>query len=131
MKIGFFSEAGYNGKVPRNIPMRTDQAWVCALNATHHSLSEVIVNGCEEKYDIGIVIIPKNNPQFDVNKLKQYCDKIAVMQEGRLHQCSTPQDLLARPMTPFVGKFVFQNNVVKINCNSRPSGRGMLIHLLL
>ncbi len=45
------------------------------------------------------------------------CNRVAVMKDGRLHQCSTPQDLLARPMTPFVGKFVFQNNVVKINCN--------------
>ena len=37
MKIGFFSEASYEGKVPRNHPnMRTDVAWVCALNATHH-----------------------------------------------------------------------------------------------
>ena len=35
MKIGFFSEAGYEGKVPRNHPnMRTDVAWVCALEAT-------------------------------------------------------------------------------------------------
>ena len=40
--IAFFSEGGYNGKVPRNIPMRTDQAWVCALNATHHCIFEPI-----------------------------------------------------------------------------------------
>ena len=32
MNIGFFSEAGYEGKVPRNYDnMRTDVAWVCAL----------------------------------------------------------------------------------------------------
>ena len=37
MKIAFFSEAGYTGKVPRNNPnMRTDVAWVCALDAIHH-----------------------------------------------------------------------------------------------
>ena len=37
MNIGFFSEAGYEGKVSRDNPnMRTDVAWVCALGATHH-----------------------------------------------------------------------------------------------
>ena len=37
MKIGFFTEGGYEGKVPRNHPnMRTDLAWICSLDATHH-----------------------------------------------------------------------------------------------
>ena len=36
MKIAFFTEGGYTGKIPRNIPMRTDQAWICVLNAVHH-----------------------------------------------------------------------------------------------
>ena len=39
MNIGFFSEAGYEGKVSRDNPnMRTDVAWVCALGATHHPI---------------------------------------------------------------------------------------------
>ena len=39
MKIGVFTEGGYQGKVPRNHPnMRTDLAWWCALGATHHPL---------------------------------------------------------------------------------------------
>ena len=58
MNIAFFTEGGYTGKIPRNNPnMRTDQAWMCALDATHHcvfQLEQVI-----QKYDIGIVIIPK------------------------------------------------------------------------
>ena len=34
MKIEFFSEAGYQGKVSIDNPnIRTDMAWVCALNA--------------------------------------------------------------------------------------------------
>ena len=37
MKIGVFTEGGYQGKVQRNNPnMRTDLAWWCALDATHH-----------------------------------------------------------------------------------------------
>ena len=59
MNIAFFTEGGYSGKIPRNIPMRTDQAWVCALDANHHPIPELIINGCNEHYDIGIVIIPK------------------------------------------------------------------------
>ena len=39
MKIGFFSEAGYEGTPPRSTEnMRTDLAWVCALNAVHHPI---------------------------------------------------------------------------------------------
>ena len=42
MNIGFFSEAGYEGKVSRNHPnMRTDVAWVCALDATHHPIPKI------------------------------------------------------------------------------------------
>tara|TARA_R110002153_G_scaffold18270_1_gene63918 strand:+ start:17010 stop:17909 length:900 start_codon:yes stop_codon:yes gene_type:complete len=79
MKIAFFTEGGYQGKVPRNHPnMRTELAWMCALNADHWNINQPP----NQQYDLGIVIIPKKNPQFDLNKLKQYCDKITVMQEG-------------------------------------------------
>ena len=59
MKIGFFSEAGYEGKVPRSHPnMRTDVAWVCALDATHHPIPQ-LSNLADNSYDIGMMIIPK------------------------------------------------------------------------
>ncbi len=35
-----------------------------------------------KKYDLGIIIIPKNNPNVNIENFKQYCDKVAVMQEG-------------------------------------------------
>ena len=79
MEIAFFTEGGYQGKVPRNHPnMRTELAWMCTLNADHYNINQPP----KQQYDLGIVIIPKNNPQFDLNNLKQYCSKIAVMQEG-------------------------------------------------
>ena len=60
MNIGFFSEAGYEGKVPRNHPnMRTDLAWVCALDATHHPIL-TIGNLSDNLYDVGVMILPKN-----------------------------------------------------------------------
>jgi len=36
----------------------------------------------DKKYDLGITIIPKKDPQFNLDNLRQYCDKVAVMQEG-------------------------------------------------
>ena len=79
MKIAFFTEGQYQGKITRNNPnMRTDLAWICSLKADHWNINQPL----NQQYDLGIVIIPKKNPQFDLNKLKQYCNKIAVMQEG-------------------------------------------------
>ena len=79
MEIAFFTEGKYQGKVSRdNDNMRTDLAWICSLKADHWNINSIP----NKKYDLGIIIIPKKNPQFDINKLKQYCDKISVMQEG-------------------------------------------------
>ena len=79
MEISFFTEGQYQGKVTRNNPnMRTDLAWICSLKADHWNLNQQP----NQQYDLGIVIIPKKNPQVDLNKIKQYCNKVAVMQEG-------------------------------------------------
>jgi len=79
MSIAFFTEGGYKGKVPRNHPnMRTDLAWVCSLEADHWNLND----SPPQKYDLGVVIIPKKNPQFNISRLKEFCTQIAVMQEG-------------------------------------------------
>jgi len=79
MKIAFFTEGQYQGKVDRNnLNMRTDLAWICSLKADHWNLKQLP----NKQYDLGIVIIPKKNPQFNLSKIKQYCSKIAVMQEG-------------------------------------------------
>jgi len=101
MKIAFFTEGGYQGKVSRNVPVRTDQAWVCALNAIHYPIPLVINNGCNEQYDVGIVIIPKTTGGntgakkhlFDrdnltnqnyplIKNIKSFCNKVFVMQES-------------------------------------------------
>lgn len=79
MEIAFFTEMGFTGKVPRNyLNMRTEFAWMCALNADHYNINTLP----EKRYDLGIIIIPKKNPQFDIKTLKPYCNKLAVMQEG-------------------------------------------------
>ena len=88
MQIAFFSEGGYSGKIPRNIPMRTDQAWICALNAVHHCVFKL--NELNQKYDIGVVIIPKEKnrehlvkQQYPlIDNIRNYCNKVIIMQEG-------------------------------------------------
>tara|TARA_R110000744_G_scaffold8366_1_gene27896 strand:+ start:815 stop:1756 length:942 start_codon:yes stop_codon:yes gene_type:complete len=85
-KIAWFTEGGWSGKIPRNNPgMRNDSAWMCVLDATHYPIWEV--HNITEKYDLGIVTLPKKN----IDKLSQYplieslrkcCKKIAYMQEG-------------------------------------------------
>ena len=77
--VVFFSESGIVGKVPRDFPnARNDIAWSIMMNADWCPYGK----RPEKKYELGIVTIPKTNPNIDFDILKQYCDKIAVMQEG-------------------------------------------------
>jgi len=79
MKIAFFTEMGFTGKVSRTHDnMRTEFAWMVALGADHFNYRQLP----SSHYDLGIVIIPKKNPEFDIKFLKNICKKVAVMQEG-------------------------------------------------
>ena len=80
MTIAFFTEMGFRGKVPRTHKnMRTEFGWMVGLDADHFNLNEVPT----QKYDLGIVITPKNSPEkVDLNQIKTFCDKVGVMQEG-------------------------------------------------
>ena len=80
MKIAFFTEMGFNGKIPRNHNnMRTEFAWMVALNADHYNLNQTP----KEEYDLGIVITPKNTPDnVEISNIKRFCDKVGIMQEG-------------------------------------------------
>ena len=81
MKIAFFTEMGFNGKVPRNHPnMRTEFAWIVALGADHYNLNDT---PDVTDYELGIIITPKNSPEkVNLERLKSFCKKIGVMQEG-------------------------------------------------
>tara|TARA_R100000278_G_scaffold946_1_gene2105 strand:- start:954 stop:1889 length:936 start_codon:yes stop_codon:yes gene_type:complete len=89
MKIGFFSEAGYEGKVPRNYDnMRTDVAWVCALDATHHPIVK-LRSLPDNLYDVGVMILPKNRkplldwfPNSVLEEYRRVCKKVTIMQES-------------------------------------------------
>ena len=80
MKIAFFTEMGFRGKVPRTQPnMRTEFAWMVGLGADHYNLNDIP----EQYYELGIVITPKNSPEsVDLSRIKNFCKKVGVMQEG-------------------------------------------------
>ena len=84
LKISWYTEGGHQGTIPRNFPgMRNDSAWMCTLNAEHNNIHNVShCNDQVKPYDLGIITIPKNNPQFDIGAIKSHCDQIAFMQEG-------------------------------------------------
>ena len=85
MKIAFFTEGQYVGRVPREHPnMRTDVAWICALGAQHIPINQI--HNVTEQFDLGIVIIPKHKEAlFDyplVEHMRSICTKIGTMQES-------------------------------------------------
>ena len=87
MKIAFFSEASFTGKIPRNFEnMRTEYAWYVALNSIHHSIGQ-LKSLPDNHYNLGIVIIPKTKIEelmvFPmIEQMKRVCNKIGFMQEG-------------------------------------------------
>ena len=77
--IVFFSESNIRGKVPRDFEnARTEFGWSIMLDADWCPIGETPKN----KYELGIVIIPKNDPNVDITGLREFCDNVAVMQEG-------------------------------------------------
>ena len=85
-KIAWFTEGGWSGKVDRNHPnMRNDMSWMHVLDVDHWPIP--LLHQVEQKYDLGIVTIPKTNidrlSQYPmIDNLKRVCKKIAYHQEG-------------------------------------------------
>jgi len=48
----------------------------------------------------------------DPEEAMAICDRVAVLEAGRLHQCASPHQLVHEPATAFVGRFVLQGNLV-------------------
>ena len=81
MKIAFFTEIeGDKIKCPReNRNMRTEFAWMVALNADHYNIASTP----DEEYDLGIIINSKKYSHIvDIPRYRTKCKKIAIMQEG-------------------------------------------------
>ena len=89
MTIAFMTEMDFEGKIPRTHPnMRTEFAWMCALEADHYPLTTA--SRFLEKistYDVAIIIVPKNSNNLQqilslISHIKDRGCKAAVMQEG-------------------------------------------------
>ena len=50
----------------------------------------------------------------DPEEAMAICDRVAVLRDGQLDQCSTPLELVQRPATAFVGRFVLQANLLPV-----------------
>jgi len=51
----------------------------------------------------------------DPEEAMAICDKVAVMNDGFIHQYDTPSELINNPKTLFVSNFILGNNTLKIN----------------
>ncbi len=50
----------------------------------------------------------------DPEEALSICDKVAVMNEGKIHQIDKPINLLENPKTLFVSSFILGNNILKL-----------------
>ena len=53
----------------------------------------------------------------DPEEAMSICDKVAVMNDGKIHQIDTPINLLNNPKTLFVSSFILGNNIIKLKKN--------------
>ena len=51
----------------------------------------------------------------DPEEAMSICNKVAVMNEGRIHQIDSPIKLLENPKTSFVSGFILGNNILSLN----------------
>ena len=58
----------------------------------------------------------------DPEEAMSICDKVAVMNEGKIHQIDTPINLLNNPKTIFVSSFILGNNII----NLKKSGNSVM-----
>jgi len=53
----------------------------------------------------------------DPEEAMSICNKVAVMNEGEIHQIDTPINLLNNPKTRFVSSFILGNNILNLQKN--------------
>jgi hypothetical protein len=114
MKIAFFSEGNFNGKVSSEHVGRTDINWYFALDAFHINIHQESFFEYGE-FDLGIYIIPKKNPVLGLEvlyKMQNRCKKVAVMQEANHDNF---QDNTVQTQIDYIR---FLNNVDAIFCHN-------------
>lgn len=88
MKIAFFSEMGFTGKIPRwHRNMRVEFAQMCALQADHYPMLHI--QQVQQDYDFAVLFVGKTAnfreqiANLDVvNEARRFAKKVLWMQEG-------------------------------------------------
>jgi len=80
MRIAFFTEMGFEGKISRTHDnMRVEFAWMANLNATHYPLGTIPNEG----YDLAMMLNSKKKPNLlNIESLKSKCKVVSILQEG-------------------------------------------------
>ena len=125
IRIAFFTEMDFVGKIPRNHKnCRTEFAWMIALDADHYPLTNIPF--IDVKYDLGIVITPKNNPELvDVGSLKGVCKKVGIMQEG---PCWFFQDYSLKNQIHYINNLLEVDIIFAHNSNDKKYYSGLTGH---
>jgi len=88
MKIVFFSEMGFVGKIPRiHKNMRVEFAQMCSLEADHYPMFQI--PEVKEQYDVAILLVGKTTKFREhianidvVSEARRFSKKVLWMQEG-------------------------------------------------
>lgn len=86
MRIAFLTEMGFFGKIPNDHPnMRTEFAWMNALNADHHPISTYIN---VQDYDHVFLIFPKGEVYLNAvgSKLSDKINPISALLQSNFYQ---------------------------------------------
>lgn len=62
----------------------------------------------------------------DQDEAMMMSDRIAVMQDGRIVQLGSPDEVYLHPETPFVAGFLGETNLLRGNCIARQGGHAMV-----
>lgn len=87
MKIAFLTEMGFEGKVPSNhINMRTEFAWMYALNADHYTIYDPSSISKVVNYDAVFIIFPKGIVSLNAvgSKLSNNINPVSKLLETNL-----------------------------------------------
>ena len=72
-KVVFFSESQVNENIPRNFEnARTEYGLDDGL-MLHYNINNIPT----EQFDLGIVIVPKSNPNVNLDSFRSCCKKVA------------------------------------------------------
>tara|TARA_Y100001970_G_scaffold50655_2_gene64102 strand:+ start:8947 stop:10008 length:1062 start_codon:yes stop_codon:yes gene_type:complete len=55
----------------------------------------------------------------DPEEAMAICDKVAVMNQGKIHQFDKPQNIINNPKSLFVSSFILGNNIIKITIKNK------------